>query len=240
MIVQPGQDADLTVVFTDDQGQPVDPTSITADIFDPDNSLVVEGEIPVRLSEGFYLYTWLVPEDAELGEYRVEWRSTIGGNSAFGFELFDVSNIIDGGIVAPADMQQALRDRLDEKTEALFSNDDIVDILFMHGNNLDEATVEGWQRKMARYARLVDVSESGTDRKMSQKFKNAQAMVKFWQGVLDATATIDVGRYRTLVVGRVVNLRGTGSQSLLTPFSGYADHVREYPTHRLVIPAILG
>lgn len=42
--------------------------------------------------------------------------------------------------------------------------------------NLDRAVAAAWRRKAASYARMMDVSESGSSRKMSDLHKNALAM----------------------------------------------------------------
>lgn len=241
----PGTTAPLTSTFTMPDGDLVDPEFTEVDIYDP-NGLVVDNGTPFNVSLGLYRYDFPVPEDAALGLWRIEWHVIINGVHAYGDEIFEV-NYIDA--VAPAILSEQLRSRLDEMkidplgdgSETFFTDDQIADIFFFSDSDLDAATLEGWLRKQARYARLVDVSESGSVREMSQKFKHATIMVRFWQSVIgdaaDAASLALAGR----VVGRAVNLWGTEDPlALQTPFSGYSDHIREYPTHRLIIPAILG
>lgn len=240
----PGTTAELTSTFTLIDGDPVNPDSVEVDIYNPDG-LVVNDGIPVNVSIGLYRYDFDVPEDADLGLWRIEWHSVINGVHAYGDELFEVNF---EGATPPAVLAEQLRGRLDEAkidpegdgSETFFNDEQIADLLF-YGDGLDGATLEGWLRKQARYARLVDVSESGSIREMSQKFKHATVMVRFWSDVLgdasEAASLALAGR----VVGRAVNLWGTEDPlALQTPFSGYSDHIREYPTHRLIIPAILG
>lgn len=242
----PGSTAELTATFTTENGVPVDPSQILVDIIGPDGIKVDDGA-PERISEGFYKFDYPIAVDAPEGLWRIEWEAQIGGLTAPGHENFEV--LAADLIVTPSDSiaQSRLRSRLAEvKTdeegdgsETFFDDAQITDILSYAGNDLDVATLEGWRRKMARYARLVDVNESGSDRKMSQKFKQAAAMVEFWEGFLGKDADALVDAFRTAVVGKAVNLRNSEPERPLTPFSGYSEHIREYPTHRLLIPAIL-
>lgn len=245
MRYSPGSTAELTSTFTKANGDLVNPDSIEVDIFGPAGQLLDNG-VPVNISLGLYQYDYEIPEDATTGLYRIEWHATINGLLANGDEVFEVEFAditIDPGVLS-----EQLRSRLSEEktdpegngSETFFTDDEIADLLF-YGDGLDGATLEGWIRKQARYARLVDVSESGSIREMSQKFKHATILVKFWQSVLgdasEAASLALAGR----VVGRAVNLWGTEDPlALQTPFSGYSEHIREYPTHRLIIPAILG
>jgi hypothetical protein len=125
-------------------------------------------------------------------------------------------------------------------SDTLFSNDDIADLLVYAGNDLDVATYEGWKRKAAHLQRLIDISESGSDRNLSQRFRQAKSMLDFWGGMLAAQASETSIAMAGRVVGRVVNLRQEEDPNPGTPFSGYSEHIRMYPTHRLLIPAILG
>lgn len=243
----PGSVAELTVTFTKEDGTPVDPSNPVADIFGPDGQKVDDG-IPERISTGFYKFAYSIPLDAIEGLWRVDWTANVGTLEVFGTENFEVADA--GVIVNPSDsiMHSRLRARLAESktdpdgdgSETFFTDDQITDLLSYAANDLDGATLEGWLRKQARYSRLVDVSESGTDRKMSQKFKNASAQVKFWSDFLGGIAGSRQDALAGRVVGRAVNLRCEKPSGPLTPFSGYADHIREYPLHRFLIPAILG
>lgn len=121
----------------------------------------------------------------------------------------------------------------------MFSTAEINGILSYAEGDLDTATLEGWKRKVAILAHLVDVAESGSDRLLSQRFRQAKAMLDFWAARI---AEVEGARSGYIaVLGSVVNLRGTGRDpSPGTPFSGYAENIRAYPTHRLLIPAIMG
>lgn len=243
MSYSPGQSVTKTATFIDSDGDRVDPDPITVDIVGPDNVVVVNDDVPVRVSLGYFTYTYELENDADLGTWRIEWRGKVGLVDVFGYEEFSVVEFVD-----VETQNDFLRARLGEPkgeddedgSQTFFTDLAIADLLSYASDNMDLATLEGWRRKLARFARLVDVSESGTTRDLTDKFKNAEVMVKYWEkqvGEAEENRLRGLGR----VVGRPVNLGYKESDlSALTPFSGYSEHIREYPTHRLIIPAILG
>lgn len=60
---------------------------------------------------------------------------------------------------------------------------DLIDSL----TTVNAAALNVWQSKAASFSSLVDVSESGSSRSMSQLFKNAQAMATYYGGLGDGT-----------------------------------------------------
>lgn len=58
---------------------------------------------------------------------------------------------------------------------------DILDTL----TTVDASAISVWTTKAAQFSQLVDVSESGSSRKLSDLYKNALAMAKFWQDKQD-------------------------------------------------------
>lgn len=73
-----------------------------------------------------------------------------------------------------------------------FTDDELADLINRHNGNLYLAAGEAWQTKAASAADLVDVAESGSERKLSQLFKNYSAAaavynkagLDFQQGVI--------------------------------------------------------
>ena len=70
------------------------------------------------------------------------------------------------------------------------------------GALIDELGIEGatarvWRAKQARYSRLVDVSEAGAARKMSQAFEHAKEMAARWDAIVADTGTAP-GRHATV------------------------------------------
>lgn len=56
-----------------------------------------------------------------------------------------------------------------------YSNDELVDIVLNNRGNLYLAAATVWESKAAEAAELVDITESGSERRLSQLFKNASA-----------------------------------------------------------------
>lgn len=241
-----GTTAPLTVTVTNEHGVAVTADSVVVDIYGPDNQKVDDG-VGVEQQTGLYEYDYAIPEDALVGVWRAEWEITYLGMVVHGDDIFEVGAapaVMPGNEITSNRLRELLGEEKlagdDDGSGTFFTDTQIADLLEYANDDLNVAAWEGWKRKMARYARLVDISESGSNREMSQKFKHAQIMEKVWAGIV---GDIAAGRSAALqrVVGRSVNLGAEiDSLALLTPFSGYADHIREYPTHRLLIPAVLG
>lgn len=244
----PGFPAELTATFTDLAGNLIDPDVIEVDLSSPNGSVVSGSTDVERISLGFYKFTYDLPEDAPLGLWRIDWTVEEEGRQATAGEVFEVEE--PGVVIGPGGYseREQLRARLfEEKTdpegngsETFFTDATLDDMIVMFGGSLDAATLEGWRRKAARYQRLIDIDESGSNRKLSQKFRQAVVMVQMWNGVIGDASEARSAALRGRVVGRPVNLRTYDTQPVLTPFSGYTDHIRVYPTHRFVYPAILG
>lgn len=69
---------DLTINLVDDDGQPKDPYEITYALYDATGDVdVIIGDSerkPIRKEIGFYYAKFQVPQDANLGLYRIRWR----------------------------------------------------------------------------------------------------------------------------------------------------------------------
>lgn len=241
-----GSTAELEATFTSSYGNPVDPDTVHVDLWDSEGTRVVDNGVPERLSLGTYRYSFAIPEDAPSGLWRIEWQAVVDEMNAFGDEAFVVGSI--DVVDHPEQIVQfRLRSRLGEVSRAgdnsdtMFDDDAIADLISYAGGDIDLATYEGWKRKTAHLARLIDVGESGSDRLLSQRFRQAKSMMDFWAAVV---SEIEVSRRSAMtgrVTGSVINLRNTGRDDGHpgTPFSGYTEHIRMYPIKRLLIPAIL-
>jgi hypothetical protein len=62
----------------------------------------------------------------------------------------------------------------------MFTLEEITAILAA-SSSLLQATVLGWQMKAAELSRLVDTEEGDSKRKLSQRYTQAEKMVKVWQ-----------------------------------------------------------
>lgn len=239
-VVFPGNDITFEAVYQSGSGL-IDMDAVAVTISDPDANEVVSDAAATRISQGTYRYTFSAPSDAPVGLWTLDWAATLGSSPVNGSEPFEVLAAVVMVLDSSLQSNQArLRARLNERDEndSIFANEEITEILTLSGDDLDSATLEGWIRKMAHFQELIDYHESGVDRELSQKFRNAQKMVDFWQRTLAANA-IAVASRGNRVVGRPINLDESDDEVLATPFSGYSDNIRMYPTHRFLIPAII-
>lgn len=62
------------------------------------------------------------------------------------------------------------------EVDTRFSNDELADAINRHNGNLYLAAGEMWSAKAGMFADLTDVSESGSERKLSQLFRQANQM----------------------------------------------------------------
>jgi hypothetical protein len=75
------------------------------------------------------------------------------------------------------ELDEGLRLRLAEKIPEPGSASDTI----AASSSLLQATVLGWQMKAAELSRLVDTEEGDSKRKLSQRYTQAEKMVKVWQ-----------------------------------------------------------
>lgn len=242
-----GTTAELFANFVKDGAEPVDPSSLAFDIIRiEDDVIVLADAVPERISLGYYKASWDIPNDASLGAYRIHWKVVIEGIPANGYEAFDV------GTTEMTTDQQLLNERLrarlsEEKTdefgdgsETMFKDSAIFDMLGMTGNNLNLATLEGWIRKAAKFQRLIDISESGSTRELSQKFKSAKEMIDLWTNRCGKDAEGRLAAMRGRVVGRAVNLREPlpdPAQWQQMPKRSVDDTIVSFPDHEIIISA---
>lgn len=66
-----------------------------------------------------------------------------------------------------------------DESSTLFTDDEVQQLL-QETPNLEVAALEGWRRKAAHFANLVDTTEGNAQRKFGQLFQNAQAMIKLY------------------------------------------------------------
>lgn len=101
-----------------------------------------------------------------------------------------------------------LRQIIDEPDDSNGWTDVILDEILESTRNEDgtpnynAAAATCWRRKATTYSKLVDVSESGSSRKMSQLMTNALELAKFYEdkdGGDDPTPTTDRPRTRAIV-----------------------------------------
>lgn len=91
-----------------------------------------------------------------------------------------------------------LRPMIDEPTQDTYNDASLKTIIDQAGGDLDLAAAVIWEQKAAGYSTLVDVSESGSSRSMSQAFKNAQSQASYYRNKITVEVELEsVVRPRT-------------------------------------------
>lgn len=85
------------------------------------------------------------------------------------------------------------------EADTLFTNEQVSQILFDSGDNMNRAVYEGWRIKAAHLANLVDVTDGNASREMSQLLDHAQDMIRIYSK--SSGSYLTEGRTR---VGRIV------------------------------------
>jgi len=93
----------------------------------------------------------------------------------------------------------------DDISNSFFTDEEVFGLLNMANQNLNLAAMYGWSIKAAEFARLIDYDESGSNRKLSQRYRQAQSQLTFFQQQVTAdsaaVASMDA------VGPKVLNLR---------------------------------
>lgn len=71
-----------------DTGAPADPVTPLVDILNPDGDQVVADDVPIRLAEGHYAYTYSPAADATPGLWSIHWSGVITGLAVQATEPF--------------------------------------------------------------------------------------------------------------------------------------------------------
>jgi hypothetical protein len=103
--------------------------------------------------------------------------------------------------VATTEEVAELRRMIAEPSETTYT--DLALSALIDASNLYQAAVSIWSQKASAYAGLVDITESGSSRKLSDLQKNALAMASFYKAQIAAEVetTTDVPP-RTVAIER--------------------------------------
>lgn len=83
-----------------------------------------------------------------------------------------------------------------EEEDTLFMNTELDEIIGRGGDDFNTTLAYAWASKAGRLAHLVDLNEDGSDRKLSQSFKNAKAMMDAFMKAAGLTE-VDVSAFRS-------------------------------------------
>lgn len=193
--VLPALVADLKDAF----GQPVNlagssvmfrMASTTGDLI-ISRAAAIDVDVPGRVR-----YFWLSGDTDLVGDYNSDFVVTKDGSTqSFPTSQFTkvqvVPDITDAVGVSSDDID-FIRTATGENESTTFSALDIASFVNRRDGDLNTAIHDVWMAKAAGFSDLVDVSESGSSRKLSDLAKNAREMAKVYLGYsLDAIAAIE-------------------------------------------------
>lgn len=109
-----------------------------------------------------------------------------------------------GDAIGDLDPIVELRRMTGEATTSVYSDDELqirlARVTVGGVVNLNHAALQMWREKMARYASLTDIAESGSERKLSQLYKNAAGQVKMYSDLVDKDDSTSMDEKRALRV----------------------------------------
>lgn len=103
--------------------------------------------------------------------------------------------------MATPDDIAAVRANTNEPTDEVYSDEEIAALV--DGSSVEGASGVVWERKAAKAASSVDVTEAGASHKFSDVYKAYSAQAAYWLGkVADATGSGVDGRVRVKKIVR--------------------------------------
>lgn len=107
--------------------------------------------------------------------------------------------------MATAEEIAVLRAKINQLDNTDPYTDEALDLLIDAANgDTDEVAGAIWGQKAASFSTLVDISESGSSRKMGDLYKNAMAMANFYSGKAKADDPVPAAnRARTRAIERL-------------------------------------
>lgn len=133
-------------------------------------------------------YQWQDGDTSDAGYCFAEWEMELspGITQTFptlGWHLIDITSDLDNPTIGDADFLdiRRLRRFIAEPSREEYSDSLLHAILLQNNADLNAAAAQVWREKAAEYAHLVDVSESGSSRKMSQLYDRAVKQAELYE-----------------------------------------------------------
>ena len=152
--------------------------------FDPDQS---------GAQRGIATYEWVNGDTDLSGYYFAEWEVDKGGlpqtYPTSGYNLIVIEQDLDDPLLSAvqyADIRR-LRSAIGEVGSTEYSDSLLRALLLRNDNDVNQTAADIWGEKAAAYAELVDVSEAGSSRKLSQLYDRAIAQAGKYQGLAGET-----------------------------------------------------
>lgn len=185
--------------FKTAEGALVDPVEPLVDVVDLNGNLVEQDAVPARESLGRYSYLVVLPAVAPLGQWEVVWSGVVNGLEVESSEAFMV--VAPAQISASSPLVEDVRELTSESPTGDFPDSRIETLLSRFAGDVYRVVLHIWRAKAAKYARHIDLNESGSNRSFSQLHKNALAEVDRYQKLVDANLAV-TGAAVARTVGR--------------------------------------
>lgn len=186
IVVKRGDRIVPTVIFRDPENPDsvVDAGATTITIKNPAGLAVLDTASADNVSIGHYKYSWLVPVNSVVGFYTITWTPATGDSFSDSFEVV---------ILTPAEEKRLLdqvrikiADRIPRggsDVDCRYSDDEIIETYTDEGT-VNRTILAMLRSTAAEYAELIDIDESGSIRKMSQKFKAVAELISRYEAMV--------------------------------------------------------
>jgi hypothetical protein len=115
------------------------------------------------------------------------------------------------------------------EADTFFLDARITKLLADNSDNLNMAAAEGWAMKAAEYARLIDRDESGTNVKLSQKYRQAREMMNVFLKAAGEAFTVTSGAYRAIAKVASMDESCDSSAGTLNDYPFWLPGIADYP-----------
>lgn len=248
MEVVRGGNAVLRSEFVDYQGNTVDTTLESLEIYQPNDTLYLS--VPVnevtRLAAGNYLYNFNVPAMADDGPWRIVWsaRHPVGNSLLVGEEQLDVLVVNESSLMTVPSLRLLVNERIPAfgtDADTKFTDSELALVLERMGMSLYASAAETWYIKAGMYELLIETDESGSNRNLDQIFKHAISMGDRYARAFKTEGDALSGAIEGRVPGIAVSPWAADvDPNVIYPFSGYEHtYTRYFPTARFVYPSTM-
>lgn len=200
---------EIAATLKDRNGAPVDVTGMAVKFkmrsFDT-GTLIVNGNTAiVDGPAGKVKYVWQTGDTAVAGFSYAEWEVTLsaGVTQTFptaGWHLINVVEDLDDPGLSDTDFS-GIRELRRIVPDGDYSDSLLAAMMGANDGSVNATAGQVWREKAVEYAALVDITESGSSRKMSQLYDRAVKQAGIYESAAGTVAEASVARPR---VGRIV------------------------------------